>query len=137
MTIAIEFDGVIVENEYPAIGEEKAFAFDTLLRLQKKRHNLILWTRRTGKLLDEAVDFCSAHGLTFYAINKSYPEEVVDQNTPRKINAELYIENRMLDAIPDWGAIYHMVKHQKHAAPFDPDFSRRKRKSFFASLFNK
>ena len=137
MTIAIEFDGVIVENEYPAIGEEKAFAFDTLSRLQQDRHSLILWTRRSGKLLNEAVDFCTAHGITFYAVNKSYPEEVVDKSTPRKINGELYIEDRMVDQIPDWGAIYQMIKYQKHDAPFDPDISIQPRKGFLGSLFNK
>jgi len=55
--IAVDFDGTIVEHEYPAIGKEKLFAFQTLKELEKKGALLILWTFRTGKELEEAVDF--------------------------------------------------------------------------------
>lgn len=34
--IAVDFDGTIVEHEYPAIGKEKLFAFITLKELQKR-----------------------------------------------------------------------------------------------------
>ena len=36
LTIAIDFDGTIVEDEYPKIGKPKLFAFETLLKLQEK-----------------------------------------------------------------------------------------------------
>ena len=32
MTIAVDFDGTIVENRYPKIGDEIPFATDTLKR---------------------------------------------------------------------------------------------------------
>ena len=53
--IAIDFDGTIVEDAYPNIGNERMFAFETLKRLQSDGHRLILWTYRHGKKLDEAV----------------------------------------------------------------------------------
>ena len=34
MIIAVDFDGTIVEHEYPRIGAEIPFAIDTLKRLQ-------------------------------------------------------------------------------------------------------
>ncbi len=37
LTIAVDFDGTVVEHKYPEIGEEMLFAFDTLRALQKKR----------------------------------------------------------------------------------------------------
>ena len=46
MTIAIDFDGTIVEHRYPKIGNEIPFATDTLKMLIKDRHRLILWTVR-------------------------------------------------------------------------------------------
>ncbi len=49
MTIAIDFDGTIVEDKYPEIGTERPFATETLRMLIKQRHNLILWTVREGK----------------------------------------------------------------------------------------
>ena len=75
MIIAVDFDGTIVEHEYPKIGRPIPFAIDTLLSLQKDGHILILWTVRDGDLLQEAIDYCSKRGLTFYAANKNYPEE--------------------------------------------------------------
>jgi len=42
MVIAEDFDGTIVEHRYPAIGQEKLFAFETLKALQQKGHLLIL-----------------------------------------------------------------------------------------------
>ena len=73
MIIAIDFDGTIVEHNYPDIGKEMLFAFETMKELQKQRHQLILWTYRSGKELEEAVEFCRGRGVEFYAVNKSYP----------------------------------------------------------------
>ena len=69
--LAIDFDGTIVEDAYPAIGKAKPFAFETLKMLQKDGHRLILWTYRYGRKLQEAVDFCKENGVEFYAVNKS------------------------------------------------------------------
>ena len=93
MIIAVDFDGTVVEHEYPAIGKTKLFAFETLKALQNKKHTLILWTYRAGKELQEAVDFCKQNGVEFYAINSSYPEEVYDESISRKINADVYIDD--------------------------------------------
>ena len=111
MIIAVDFDGTIVEHKYPRIGEEIPFAIETLKKLQKEHHQLILWTVREGKLLQEAVDYCARRGLEFYAVNKDYPEETVsDKGYSRKLKAELFIDDRNLGGIPDWGMIYRMVR---------------------------
>ena len=57
MTIAVDFDGTIVENKYPQIGKEIPFAIETLKKLADEQHRLILWTVREGKFLEEAVSF--------------------------------------------------------------------------------
>ena len=69
MTIAVDFDGTIVEHEYPYIGKEIPFAIAALKKLQAERHLLILWSVREGELLDEAVEYCRKRGLEFYAVN--------------------------------------------------------------------
>ncbi|MDP4290360.1 MAG: hydrolase [Bacteroidota bacterium] len=109
MIIAVDFDGTIVENRYPKIGKEKLFAIDTLKALNKKGHQLILWSFRSGKLLDEAVDFCKDRGVEFYAVNKSYPEEVLDETVSRKINADIFIDDRNIGGLLSWGAIYQKL----------------------------
>lgn len=108
--IAVDFDGTIVDHEYPLIGKEKLFAFQTLRELDKKGALLILWTFRTGKELDEAVEFCRKNGLEFYAVNKNYPEEVFDENTiSRKINADIYIDDKNIGGFPGWSNIWQLL----------------------------
>lgn len=109
LVIAIDFDGTIVEHRYPFIGKIRPFAFETLEALQVKGHRLILWSHRAGKKLDEAVKFCNAHGIEFYAVNKNYPEEVWSENDSRKILADIYIDDRNLGGIPTWGEIFQMI----------------------------
>ena len=110
MTIAVDFDGTIVEHRYPAIGPEKPFAIDTLKYLCAQRHKLILWTVREGELLDEAVAYCQRRGLEFYAVNKNYPEEKpTHEGYSRKLQADLFIDDRNLGGLPDWGEIYRML----------------------------
>lgn len=109
MIIAVDFDGTIVEHEYPKIGRSIPFAIETLLQLQRDRHQLLLWSVREGDLLQEAVDYCAKKGLHFYAANKNYPEEEVP-TAARKLNADLFIDDRNLGGLPDWGIIYNTIK---------------------------
>jgi hypothetical protein len=141
MVIAVDFDGTIVEHEYPRIGAPIPFAIETLLQLQKDGHTLIMWTVREGGLLKEASDYCAKKGLIFYAYNKNHPEE--DRaNAARKLDAELFIDDKNIGGLPDWGVIYNSVKAAERG-----DFSfeqvmmsageskqRRRKKNFFIRL---
>lgn len=89
------------------------FAFDTLKKLQNEGHSLILWTYRSGSKLEEAVAFCKQNGLTFYAINKSYPEEVMSDHISRKINADIFIDDRDVRGMMGWGEIYQILGQNK------------------------
>lgn len=109
MIIAVDFDGTIVEHKYPAIGKERPFAFETLRMLIRDGHDLILWTYRDGALLQEAVDYCKANGVEFYAINNSYPGEEFDPAISRKIHADLFIDDRNVGGLMGWGEIYHTI----------------------------
>ena len=114
MIIAVDFDGTIVEHRYPAIGKERPFATDTLKKLIKDGHRLILWTVREGRLLDEAVDFCRERGVEFYAVNRDYPEEEKEHNKhySRKLKADVWIDDRNVGGLPDWGTIYEMITYR-------------------------
>lgn len=108
MVIAVDFDGTIVEHAYPEIGRPVPFAIETLLQLQKDNHKLILWTVREGQLLQDAIDYCAERGLYFYAENANYPGEDREK-APRKLRADLFIDDRNLGGLPDWGVIYNAV----------------------------
>ncbi len=109
MVIAIDFDGTIVEHAYPAIGRPIPFAIETLLQLQKENHKLILWTVREGQLLQDAIDYCAERGLYFYAENANYPGEN-RADAARKLGVDMFIDDRNLGGLPDWGVIYQAVK---------------------------
>lgn len=115
MKIAIDFDGTIVEHKYPEIGRELPFATSTLkLLTNEHNHQLILWTVRRGRLLQEAVDWCKERGVEFYAVNKNFPEEEVENGGGYcKIDAELFIDDRNMGGLPNWGDIYKMVTEGK------------------------
>lgn len=117
-TIAVDFDGTIVEDAYPDIGKPQLFAFDTLKRLQQEGHRLILWTYRHSKALEDAVIFCKENGITFYAVNKSFPEEEFDEKYSRKINADIFIDDRNIGGLLGWGEIYQkLIGETAPAAP--------------------
>lgn len=116
MTIAVDFDGTIVEHRYPEIGREIPFATETLKMLIADHHKLILWSVREGELLDEAVRWCKDRGVEFYAVNKDYPEEqgtINNNHFSRKLKVDMFIDDRNIGGLPDWGTIYRMIKEHK------------------------
>jgi len=132
MVIAVDFDGTIVEHKYPSIGKLKPFAIETLNDLAADGHKIILYTSRTGDLLTEAVEFCRARGLEFYAVNSNHPEGYLfDSKSDKsgKVIADVYIDDRNLGGIPEWGEIYEMIS--KKSA------DRHKKKSFWKRLFGR
>ncbi len=142
-TIAIDFDGTIVEHQYPRIGKEMLFAFATIKELQKKGHKLILHTYRTGALLDEAVEYCKQNGVEFYAVNKNYPEEVITDNTPRKLNVDVFIDDRNVGGFLGWSAVWQILHPE--GGDFNHTFKnpeahhnyKKEEKTFFLKLFGK
>lgn len=111
MTIAVDFDGTIVTHEYPKIGKPIPFAIQSLIQLQKEGHLIILWSVREGQLLQDAVDYCHERGLDFYSVNSNFPEEnsLQDNMTAHKLTADIFIDDRNIGGLPEWGVIYQMI----------------------------
>lgn len=146
MIIAVDFDGTIVEHKYPKIGKEIPFAILTLKRLQAEQHQLILWTIREGKLLEEAVNFCSSRGLEFYAVNANHPDEETKMYSApcRKLKADLFIDDRNVGGLSDWGEIYEMVSNRWSSRDYlssryslGESDKRSRLRSFLDSYFSK
>lgn len=138
MTIAVDFDGTIVEHVYPKIGKPIPFAIETLKKLKNEGHTLILWTVRNGSLLEDAINYCKKNNLTFYAINKNHPEEE-EGDYSRKISADMYIDDRNVGGIPDWGIIYQMIESGTNNVADIGNFAidgyaKKRKKNFFTRL---
>ena len=117
--IAVDFDGTIVDHEYPAIGKEKLFAFQTL------------------KELDEAVEYCRKNGIEFYAVNRNYPEEIFTDAVSRKIDADIFIDDRNLGGFPGWSEAWQiLVPFELHEKMVEKKMAAM-RKSIFRRLFGK
>lgn len=120
MTIAVDFDGTIVEHRYPAIGRERPFATATLRQLMKDGHKLILWSVREGKYLEEAVEWCKERGVRFYSINQFLDEdgnETIEETQgngsfSRKLKVDCFIDDRNVGGLPDWSAIYQIISRR-------------------------
>ena len=142
MTIAVDFDGTIVEHAYPKIGKEMPFATETLRQLIQDRHKLVLWTVRENELLQEAIDWCKERGVEFYAINRDYPEEEREKNNhfSRKLKVDIWIDDRNIGGLPDWGTIYRMIREnltwqdiimENSNLSSPPPYSEKKRRRWF------
>ena len=133
MLIAVDFDGTIVEDQFPQIGRPKIFAFETLREIQKHRHNLILWTERSGKDLEAAVEFCAKNGIEFYSVNASYPEEKYDPSeASRKIICDVFVSHKNLGGMKSWGEVWQDIQEMERLST-----EGSKKNGFFSRLFSR
>lgn len=63
--IAVDFDGCLCENRWPEIGRANVAAIGALIRRRAQGDKVILWTCRSGELLEAAVCWCAKRGLLF------------------------------------------------------------------------
>lgn len=110
MIIAVDFDGTIVEHRYPEIGNVIPNSFKVLKKLKADGHILLLWTYRSGEELEKAVKYCKKHGFEFHAVNNNSSDEEYDMTYSRKIYADLYIDDRNINGLPDWNTIYKTIR---------------------------
>ena len=93
MIIAIDFDGTCVKHAYPKIGEDIG-AVPVLKEMIKNSHQLVLNTMRSGKLLDEAVNWFENNGIKLSGTNHT-PGQATWTSSP-KVYADVYIDDAAL-----------------------------------------
>lgn len=95
--IAVDFDGTIVEHDYPRIGNPIPLALYWMKMWQKEGADLLLWTMRSDDLavgrftLREAVDYCKRGGIEFYAVNHNPNQD--SWTTSPKCYAHIYVDD--------------------------------------------
>lgn len=91
---SIDFDGTIVSNHYPGIGDINP-DFERLMGKIKQAGDVwILNTMREGKELQEAVDFLKERGYVPDAVNDNIESmKKLFLSNPRKIYADVYIDD--------------------------------------------
>ena len=102
MIVAIDFDGVLVENRFPDIGDEVPCMVELARDLMRRGHEVILWTSRVDERLTEAVRWCEARGIEFSAVNENAPSnraafESQYPNGTRKVYADVYLDDHSVE----------------------------------------
>lgn len=94
--IAVDFDGTLCSNNWPEIGEPNWDLIDRLKVEQEKGAKIILWTCRTGQMLNDAISWCNNNcNLSFDAVNENLPEMIEKFGGDcRKIFADVYIDDK-------------------------------------------
>lgn len=98
-TVAVDFDGTIVQHQFPKIGFEAAGAFRWLQRFKELDAELILWTIRAddskhGSVLTQAVEHCRANGVEFDTVNVKKGQHHWTSSV--KLHADIYIDEASL-----------------------------------------
>lgn len=108
--ISIDFDGVIVVNEYPRIGSTLKGAKDSINELYNT-HYIIINTCRSGEAADEAKQFLIDNGINFHAFNENLPHLIKKYNTDtRKISADIYIDDKNIGGFRGWKRTMKAIK---------------------------
>lgn len=99
MIYAIDFDGTIVEDAYPAIGKINIEALIFIHRLKQAGHIFILHTCRHGRPLREALEFLHEMELDPHYVNRNVPELIAKYGDCRKIYADYYIDDHNVGGV--------------------------------------
>lgn len=95
--IAVDFDGTICSHKFPDIGEPNLELIAALKGLKELGNILILWTCREESNLQAAVEWCTAQGLEFDAINENIEHEFNRGSVKgRKIYAHCYLDDKSI-----------------------------------------
>lgn len=114
LRIAIDFDGTIVSDAYPNIGNMRGDAKMYINRLYDEGHTITINTCRTGKEEGAARAWLELIGIKFHWINTNRPEDIIKYNADcRKISADVHIDDKDLFALtygmPTWIQIWGMI----------------------------
>ncbi len=91
MIIAVDFDGTCVEHRYPDIGQDVPHAVESLKKLIKMGHDLILYTMRDGEELKQAEKWFENRDIKLYASQKN-PQQS-SWTSSNKCYANKYIDD--------------------------------------------
>lgn len=96
LIIAIDFDGTLTkEDTYPDIKEPNTELIEWLKK-NRSSFQLILWTLRTMKNLQKAIEWCKSQGLEFDEVNDNLEDIKMQGCFSRKVFADYYIDDKSL-----------------------------------------
>jgi len=108
--IAVDFDGTIVTENYPGIGEPIEDAINCINILYDQGYCIIINSCRARERQDEMKQWLHDHGVKYCHVNENCRERVVNYRTDcRKISADCYIDDKSIYGIPSWPSMITMI----------------------------
>jgi hypothetical protein len=101
--LAVDYDGTVVRDAFPEKGEAKQEIIDKVKEFIECGAEVVLWTCREGKMLEEAVQRCKDMGLEFASVNENPPSQLEYMEKEkakgnvfalRKIYADFYVDDK-------------------------------------------
>ena len=89
--VSVDFDGTIVEHEFPVIGPPLPDALEWLKKYVDAGAQLILFTMRSGVHLVQAVNYLESNGIRLWGINEN-PTQLSWTYSPKPF-AHVYIDD--------------------------------------------
>lgn len=95
---AVDFDKTLSMAKWPEVGEPNLKLIEFLKQKKSAGARIILDSCRTGKALEDAVQFCKEYGLEFDTVNENLPELIeAYKEDSRKISADCYIDDKAIN----------------------------------------
>lgn len=111
--VAVDFDGTIVKDRYPDIGDPIPGAEEALNLFKYNGIKIIIWTCRTGEQADQAKKYLIDNKIPFDYFNENAPERIKKYgNDSRKISADVYIDDRNVGWLEQWSILISYVLTQ-------------------------
>lgn len=111
LEIAIDFDGTCVTHEYPNVGKDIG-AQEVLRKLIDRGDKLILYTMRSSRHLDDAVEWFRMNGIPLHGVQ--YNPHQTQWTSSNKCYAQLYIDDAALGCPLKQEAIYGEVPERPY-----------------------
>ncbi|MDD2626720.1 MAG: hypothetical protein PHI87_04130 [Candidatus Methanomethylophilus sp.] len=119
MILVTDFDGTLVSDRWPEIGDVDYDLVQAFIAAKKAGHKVILNTCRKGEQLEKAVRFLKFYGLTFDGVNENLLDEFQGLSDCRKIFGDFYYDDRSFNWDRD-AALWHVCRISCQAAVMKP-----------------
>lgn len=117
LIFGIDFDGTLVSEAFPGIGELNNRVLELMKLATEQGHLVIIWTARSGKALDEAVQFMKENTVPYHYINENPEDEyAIRGEQGRKIFCNYYLDDRAVN-IKDVESLFEILDPQSIVLP--------------------
>jgi hypothetical protein len=113
IVLAIDFDLTICMSDYPALGKMRPGAGSVIRTLYEEGFGIVINTCREGHALSDAMHWLKEKDIPYDYVNCNFPHLITKYGADcRKISADMYIYDKGVEPLPNWGEIYELIQNK-------------------------